>query len=75
MKSKWLESFFNIEANHTLSFEIWKCFESILNKGKVMPIKGTFGIFKLAFLFSVQNLETLLLELPGQIWKHKKNLF
>ena len=39
----WLESLLNVEANHKLSFGIWKCFESILDKGKVMPIKVIFG--------------------------------
>ena len=35
----WMESWFNVEANHKLCFGNWKCFESILNKGKIIPIK------------------------------------
>ena len=34
----WLESLFNLEADHTTCFEFWKGFVWILIKGNRMPI-------------------------------------
>jgi hypothetical protein len=43
MKFVLLESLLNLEANHALSFEIWKSFICILIKGNITPINAIFG--------------------------------